>query len=303
MDYTDLNEYMGAFEGALSVRTPILKPDLRSVLLAVDGTAQDATAIALAAICAQRLGAIVHVTAGALRGFGPDEHARAEQTVELLRTQYGLQASTLMVDGKTPAKQLLAAATAESVGLIVMPAPYLQELDDLADESLSSPVDVLLAEAKAAILLVRAPQEDPAACFRRLVLPLKRAPSPKSAGWMLALAEPRGLMEMYSFAPVRAEVEEGATLTTERAIELLARDGHKAAGGMIAAAQKRASEIGAEMVFSYEDPPALPFLLKKVHERPCLTILSAPADRTSDAFHFVQDLTLGSRHPVLVVRD
>lgn len=303
MDYTDLNEYMGAFEGALSVRIPIVKPQVESLLLAVDGSNQDDTAIELAAIFAGRLQAKIHVTAGASRGFGPDELALAERTAERLRTQHALQATPLLVDGKTPAKQLLAAAGAESVGLIVMPAPYLQELEDLADESLSSPVDILLAEAKAAILLVREPMSRPSDCLHRLVLPLKRTASPKAAGWMLALAQRDGLMEMYSFAPVRGEGDTNTELSTERAVELLVRAGHKAAGAMIAAAQRCAGEIGAEMSFSYEEPPALPFLLKKVHKQACLTILSAPADRTSDDYHFVQDLTLGSRHPVLVVRD
>lgn len=300
MDYSDLNDYMGAFEGALSERPPVSKPEIASILLAVDGSNQDDTAIGLVAAFAERLQAKVHVTAGALRGLGPDEHALAERTAERLRTEHSLQAMPLMVDGKTPAKQLLAAAAAESVGLVVMPAPYLQDLEDLADESLSSPVDVLLAEAKAAILLVREPQPQPAVCLNRLVLPLKRIASPAAAGWMLALAERGAVMEMYSFAPVQAEDSE---LSTERAVELLARAGHKAAGAMIAAAQHCAQSIGAEMSFSYEEPPALPFLLKKVHAQPCLTILSAPADRTSADYHFVHDLTLGSRHPVLVVRD
>lgn len=311
MDFTDLNESMGAFEGAVSSnRARVIMPTVGTILLAIDGSDQDPTAVAIAAEMAPLLRAGIRVTMGAEGPVGDAQRAAVQRTIEHLKSQHGLDALPIFEEGKWPAQQILAAKKAANAGIIVVPAPYLQDFEALGNESLSSPIDVLLAESRVPVLLVRQPLEQPALCFQRFVLPMTiYAPALASAaGWAFSLARKDSNIELYAMADTTT-IEEATRLAgggddaeaEARSAAVLLRAEQKNASGMISAMQKKAEETGIEVTVDVEAGDTLALTLEHMKRAPCMAVLGAPLDRASHTYHHAQDVALNAKYPVLIV--
>lgn len=308
MEFDDLNQSLGAFEGAISgKKIEVKRVGAKRVLLAVDGSNQDPTAIALTQAIARAQGAKVYVVRGSDGELEPEAREQPARVAAELRAAPGpVEAEAVSVNAPGPAQQILSAAERCQAELIVAPAPYLRDVGLLGDESLSSPIDLLLAESSTPVLLVRHPVEVPEACFRRILLPLTvhLAGAGKVASWAFALLAPGGQLEVHAVADQRA---------LEQALEVVQSGGQPVAGSellraeerhvgsVIAAVQRHGKGSGANVVAEVEVGRAYKRLLEHVHSAPCLSVVGLPTERAQAAYHFAVDLALGSRYPVLVV--
>lgn len=308
MEFDDLNQSLGAFEGALSGKKIEIRPvTLRRILLAVDGSNQDPSAIALTQALARARGAKVYVVRGADGEPGPEARELPSRVAAELKAAPGpVEAEAVSANAPGPAQQILSAAQRCQAELIVAPAPYLRDFGLLGDESLSSPIDLLLAESSTPVLLVRHPLEAPEACLARVLLPLSvhLAGMGSVASWAFGVLASGGQVELHAVADQRA---------LEEALEVVGSGGARASGSellraeerhvgsVIAAVQKHGSESGAHVVAEVEVGRAHKRLLEHVHSAPCVSVVGLPAERTQAAYHFAVDLALGSRYPVLLV--
>jgi hypothetical protein len=311
MDYSDLNESMGAFESAVSSSKAHVKmPACGTILLAVDGSNQDATAIAIAAMVAPRLRAKVRVTMGSYEIDGKPDRGPAERAVAALKGRVDVEA--LYGEGPIPAVQILAVKRRLDAGLVIAPAPYIGDIGLLKDESLSSTIDVLLAEARSALLVVREPIDDVAVYFKRLLLPMT-VYSPAlaaAAGWAFSLAEGDATIDLFAVAD-RQAVETAAALTGQDASEdreatsadALRRAEQKHAGGMISAVQQKASETGVNVTVELEEGEPISLVLARLHADPAIAVVGAPLDRNDIGFHRAHGIVLGAKSPVLIARE
>jgi hypothetical protein len=310
IDVDDLNESLGAFESALTAsKVHIAEPSVAVVLLAIDGSSQDANAIAYAGLIAKRFSARVAVTIGTEGELTDEAHALAERAVDILHAEpYGLEAKTVFSAARFPGRQILECQRDLHAGLIVLPAPYLIDVDVLGDESLSSPIDLLLAESDAPLFLVRHPNSDPNACFRRIVLPMTIwVPAlGAAAGWAFRLVAPGGRIELFAVADKQAMEHAMRVLneTDDRAMtaDALLRAEHHHIGGMVSALQHRGVETGVDVDVDVAVGKALKLTLERIHGSPSIVCTGVPADRSSEAYHRIQDIVLGSHTPVLVAR-
>ncbi|MBX3246574.1 MAG: universal stress protein [Myxococcales bacterium] len=308
MDFSDLNDSLGQFESALSGEKVTLEsPAPKTILLALDGSNQDATALALAGELARRFKARVVVTRGC-EGEAPEavrEQVEAAKG-ELAAQPYGVDSAVIFKSAPLPAQQILAAQQKLGADLVVIPAPYLRDVGLLGDESLSSPIDMLLAECTAPLLLVRHPLDAPKAALRRMLIPMTvNVPAlGAAAGWAFKMVDPDGKVELYAVAD-EAAVEDARKLMgvdEELTADALLRAESKLAGGMTSAVQQKGTETGVTVVVDVAVGKALKLTLGRIHEAPCIVCTGTPLDRTTRAFNRVQNVTLGSKYPVLVVR-
>lgn len=308
MEFDDLNQSLGAFEGALSGnKIDITHVSAKRILLALDGSNQDTTATQLTRAFARAQGAKVYVMRGSDAELGPEDRDQPTRVAAELKAAPGpVEAEALTVSAPGPGQQILSAALRCQAELIVAPAPYLRDVGLLGDESLSSPIDVLLAESTIPVLLVRHPLPEPAACFERMLLPLTvhLGGLGKVASWAFCALSKGGQVELHAVADERALGEALAIVGAggERALgsELL-RAEERHVGAVIAALQKHATKSGASVVAEVEVGRAHKRLLEHVHARPCLVVVGLPTERAQPAYHFAIDLALGSRYPVLLV--
>lgn len=309
MDFADLNESMGAFESAVaSAKARVIMPTCGTVLLAVDGSSQDDTAIDLAALVTPRLRAKLRVTMGAYGDPEKADRSPVERALARLKDKFGVEATAVYEAGRAPCAQILAAQKSTDAGLIVVPGPYLDDIADLKDESLGSTVDLLLAEFHGGLLVVREPLASPELHLKRFLLPMTvYTPALASAaGWAFSLAEGEALIDLYAVADQKA-VEAAAEVTGDasdeaRSIDVLLRAEHKNAGGMISAVQQRASETSVNVNVDLDAGEPIDLTLTRLHAEPSIAVLGAPIERTADEFHRVHDIVLGAKYPVLIAR-
>lgn len=305
----EIMEGVGAFEAALIEKAIAIEtPDVRAILLAVDRSNQDPTAIAIAGEVAGRCRAAVYVIY-APEGARSAEDERYCETVaaELRAPPWKLDAHAKCVNAPLPAQQILGAAQEVKADLVVLPAPYLRDLGLIGDQSLGSPVDMLMVELAAPLLIVRQPLAEPSECFARALIAVS-APTEeigRAAGWALKLVDPRGTIELLAIAD-EAALQEAKALLDEKVArgaleaEALARAATKQAGALIAAVQKRGAEIGVGVHVEVKVGKAVEIEVAEANRRPCLVFTGTPNDRTSPAFHRAKDVALGSIYPVLV---
>lgn len=309
MDFSDLNDSLGQFESALSSEKVSLEsPSPKTILLALDGSNQDRTAIALAGELGRRFKARVVVTRGSEGGDVPDAVREQVEAVkgELAAAPYALQSDAMFQSAPLPAQQVLASQQKLGADLVIIPAPYLRDVGLLGDESLSSPIDMLLAECAAPMLLVRHPLDDPKAALARMLIPMTvNVPAlGAAAGWAFKMVDPAGKVELYAVADESA-VEDARKLLgadVELTADALLRAENKLAGGMTSAVQQKGTETGVKVVVDVAVGKALKLTLARIHEAPCIVCTGTPLDRTTRAFGRVQNVALGSKYPVLVVR-
>lgn len=307
IDLGDLNESLGAFESALSsgkVAIRISEPEVKVVLVALDGTTQDDTCVAIAVDLARRLQARLVVTAG-MKGELEDElRTRVNRVVQVLTSgESHIQIEAAFGAGATPARQILALAAKERAGLIVVSAPYLYEYEGFGDESLSGPIDCLLAESPVPLLLIREPIEDGDVCFSRLFMPMTvhTLGLGEAAGLAFKFLAEGGHIELFAVADQQALEEADAVLgeAARHTPEELLRAEQSQIGGVVSALQHRAARTGVDVRVDVAVARTLKPVLDRIHESPCIVALALPRDRTSGQFHRVHDLALGSRYPVL----
>ncbi|HET6585659.1 MAG TPA: universal stress protein [Nannocystaceae bacterium] len=303
-DFEELNDSLGSFESSRvssASQVTLVRPEAEVVLLAVDGSGQDTTAIAFAAELAGRLGARVVVTCAVDPKTG-DRASVVERAMQALAAgRTPIAASAEAPTAAAPAAQILASIATSGADVVVAPAPYGEELAVGGDESLGFAIDIMLAEIAVPLALVRQPMADPRACFEHLVVPVHVAARAcgTAASWAFRLVDPGGTLEVVSVADPRARDDDETDVPTT---DELLRAHRVRIGNLVAAVQRRGSEARVDVRVEVEVGRTIERLLAHAGSSPSLLCATLPSDRNSLAFHRAQDLVLGASYPVLLVR-
>lgn len=172
MDERALNEFESVFEAAVRPSVNIEPLAWSRILVALDGSDREASAMAVATHLAQRVGCALHLiaTRAILEG---EEEAKLRETLDLrlaAATRVAEEAK-LEVTGEvqlgSPGEILLAQLEAAPTTLLIVPTPHGGQTPD--QTTLGSTVDHLLKVSDTPALLIKAPISDPAAVFKRLL--------------------------------------------------------------------------------------------------------------------------------------
>jgi nucleotide-binding universal stress UspA family protein len=268
-----LHSSLHAFEAAMvgHVRLPAVK--LERVLLALDGSDQDATAREVAAYVAQRAGAEV-----------------------LERTD--------LATGHDVSREALASG----VQLIVLPAPFREDFAATLHDTLGSAVDIVLAEAHLPALVVRAPMTPVAPCFKDVLIPISVSgiKAALEMSWALALAPEGARLELLDVPDLSLldEVKhllgdsiDASALREEALKRAAARD----SAPVVEAAREAGAPRGVTVEARIEVGQPLAIFDQATAGRSRLVVTSLPGAPGSPEFHRARDLALRSRCPVLFV--
>ncbi len=308
-DNNSLDAAMGRFEAAVVKAKIELKPtQLDKVLLAVDRSNQDPSAIALAADIAKRSEATVHV---AFAQWGEQSPEGRDYVIECVGRvkERGAKAEAVVLPGKGERHQhILKAREALGAQLIVVPAPYGSDIDTTTgDESLSATIDSLLAEARGPLLIVRHPHEQLVESFKEVIVAatLHANESVDAARWALRLVEPSGQLTLLAVADADTVAEAAALLgdqVDKSALgeEALKRAELRAVGALASAITKRATESEINSTVDVRAGKPAKVIAQVADDKHCIVCIGRPADRTSPAWHHTIDVILNAHHPVLV---
>ena len=172
MDERALNEFESVFEGAVKPEVRIAPIVWSRILVGLDGSERETSAIDVALHLAKRVGCPVSFLATRALLEGEDEDALTLALDERLAgaqaraSELGAEAAgrvEIGVPGETLLRELQAAPTS----LIVMPTPHGGQTPD--QTTLGSTVDHLLKVSDCPALLIKAPIAAPATVFTRVL--------------------------------------------------------------------------------------------------------------------------------------
>ncbi|MEQ8764675.1 MAG: universal stress protein [Planctomycetota bacterium] len=164
---TEIDENIHLFERTLKKRTDLPEVSASRVLALSDGSNQDESVLRLAELVADRLGAeLVRRELGPGGGEAPLTDDRDRLPFEVLE----------QIDE-------------QSIGLVVLPTPFLEDYPSLGATSLGVVADVLLARSPVPMIHVRQPLEDPRAVLESGVLVCLEADpeTRRAAAWLWRL--------------------------------------------------------------------------------------------------------------------
>jgi nucleotide-binding universal stress UspA family protein len=299
--------FLGAFESArVTQAVKLERHKVSHLLLALDRSNQDREAVELTAAVAKHFGARVSVIfaegeEATGRGAAYAEHVAGE----LRAAPHRLEAELVEVKAPLPSHQILTAQARVKADLVIVPAPYLRDIGLLGDESLSSPVDMLIAESPVPLLLVRKPHAEPARAFSQILVTVSSV-GPQAvcaAEWALSLLHPGGELRVLAVADETVLGEAARLLgeTAQPTSEMFERAETRLIGGLNAALQHYASDHGINLSVDVKVGKAVPLMAEATNASQQLVCVGAPKDRTSPEFHRMHDLLLRAQSPVLIV--
>ncbi|MEE9391463.1 MAG: hypothetical protein V3W41_03055 [Planctomycetota bacterium] len=277
----DINESLGLFEAALHAKAMDLPPPVLSKLLVVlDGSDQDSAAMAFGAALGDRL--LIPIS------------TREKP------------AGTCEVNGA--AQPILDAAAKEAASLIVLPAPFGDDLHTLEDKSLSVTIDMLLLNSPLPLFVVRDSMEAPAEVLKRPLVLTDWHPERQAflGSWgahfarggnlfVLAVPDPEVL---EAIAHLAGDDEEGVEMRSA----LVDRAETRLAGSLIAALQRKGQAEDFEMIFEVKvgmEPAAEAARLAEAEDR--FIICAYKKSRGSASLGHAHATILRSRVPVLAI--
>jgi hypothetical protein len=161
------------FQEALESKPLAIHPEPHNrALLAFDGSNQDPTVLGLAMAISPALGqeAKFEIVLASESGATPKQKASLEKAKEVLGDKIR---AIHEPDRAIPAYgQILHAAQMANADLIIAPAPFLRDLEELGADSVGTVLDMLLARFSGTLLMVRLPKEAPAGLLEEWHWPL-----------------------------------------------------------------------------------------------------------------------------------
>lgn len=215
----DLQREIAGFAAArIDAPVRIERPKIARILLARDGSDQDATATAVTAALAANSGAPV-------KELSPPPAKAADVLL----------------------------AEARSDDLLVLPCPFGADYEAVGSVSLAPTLDVLLARSPCAMLLVRGPIENPARviCRPLVILQLDRHRKVNATCWAIGVAGPGGDITLLSVVDPQHRVERAELLgrylpVGDLAPEVLLSLAGARAAALVAALQRGSRELHIE---------------------------------------------------------
>ena len=306
----DIDATMDQFEAAVSAR-PLDLPEvtLRRALLALDGSNQDRAVLDVGRAVAARLGSGLVLTYAYER-----PGADAEHDSYLVRQAEQLAAGGVDIEharaegGGRAFQQILSVAEAKACDFLVLPSPYLENIDDLGRASVGTTTDVLLHRRSCPLLIVRKPAANVRERLENIVVPLNLLArhAAEAAAWSLKLAPEDGLIHLLAIVDddmletMRHLV--GQSFAADDMDEAtLAGLGRPDMAGFVAAVQRRAAAADIDCRVSIRHGDVVPAVSEFANAEPCLLVVGCGKSSGSDSYQRALALIRESANPVLVV--
>lgn len=161
----------------------------RRILLATDGSSQDALGVALVRRLATRFAAAASVV---------DAREKVAGNELAVRTAAALRGSPLPKSPGADFEQILRGVEDSHCDLVAVPCPFGRDLESVGPDSVGTVIDVLLTRSPVPILVLRRPYDPPDEVFRRvlLVLTAENEAAPAAVAWAAAMVAPGGNLRM-----------------------------------------------------------------------------------------------------------
>lgn len=294
-----LDASMKMFERVQLGEVAPIEPRLpKRILLALDGSSQDATSMAIARALGERFSAELFVLAACGGSQGVAENAVRE-----------LGRGTIVPSaGESDAfEQILAAIDLSKAELVLAPCPFGRDFEQIGPDSAGTVVDVLLARSPIPLLVIREPHEIAVPPFQSAALTLvgENRAAFDAASWAAGLMAPGGRFELVlvleeEFHDNVVRLLESMDPDAEPTSEALAAALQKAHVRLHRALQKTASELGFDYRLSVkEEEEARAFLNQDFSALSLVVVALERPHHVSEGYasHCVRV----SRQPVLVV--
>jgi hypothetical protein len=303
----ELNESRSRFEAAVGAQAvDIRKPDVQRVVLALDGSNQDAPAQRYAAMICLQTGASLAV---AFAYEGPEDDGKEKYRVDV---ESEIAASGIAVipaiarpNGSKRYRsydQLLIACDHYQAQLIVVPAPYGDDFAELGTRSVGTNLDMLMSRSTATLLVVRDPQRVSQA-VRQVVMPVTpyHPNLPIAAGWAMLLVSDEGVLDLPAVIDPGVLQAAGLTPETELTPDQFAGLTEPAQAGLIGALQRQAAERGVGCRVKLRAGEPADEILKVEGDEGRLYVISTPRAPRATAYQIAQAVVRASADPVLIV--
>jgi hypothetical protein len=294
-----VEESMDLFSRArVGAVTPVEPIRPERVLLALDGSSQDAFGIAIAGQFRERFGcalAVVDAREGDVTGELVTQSARSLDAAAEPKTEG---------DSFT---QILTAVDNSKCDLLITPCPYGRDLEAVGPDSAGTVIDVLLARSPVPVLVVRKPFEPQGELFHQVVMILtaENEVAPSAAAWAAGLIGPKGVFhlllvlerEMYeNIHALMQSIAPEMDVSIESLSHALARNYMRLHRGL----QKAAKEQGFEYKLDLQVEGEGKLIAKPDAARSTLRVLALErSDHVSEGTVLAR--IRQSLHPVLVV--
>ncbi len=307
-DDRDLEASINDFEAAVSAkRLELVPPTLETILVALDGSNQDAMTLGLAADLACRGPAKIHLIFAYPGRAEPSRDAYLDGRLRAL-VDSGIDAVAVPRgdEGVRPYEQIANAASRLDVDLLIVPAPYLEDFDELGSDSIGTTLDKLMVQARP-LLVVRQSRGDPTQSLRRVLLPLTVhvEENPVAAAWALRLVADEGIIRVIAVVEERV-LDTASDLLGEHAAGELDRE-HLAgldrpeSAGLIASLHREAQARGLGCRVSVREGDVVHRVSELATQEHMLIVTGCDTDPSSISYRSVQAIIRSASDPVLVV--
>ena len=304
----DLHEAMARFSAAANaqpIELPTFEPPAK-VLVAFDQSNQDDAVAQLAAGVCARFGATAVTT---LARPGLDVETRRKHLEAMHAKLPGVACEIApQQDDDDPADRLIDARDAAEARMIIMPAPYLEDMKTLGRDSVGSTAERVLARSKVPVLFAREPGDRVAPALGKPLVKLhvRQPEAAKALSVAFALGGTSARFSVLFVIDAGAMAEAMALLGQEvdqskLTDQALLDDAQAAAGSLVAAAQHWAADNKAALSVEFKIGSDPDVTARAGNDGGHLLVLPCPADRNSGAYSRALTVLRLSSVPVLMV--
>lgn len=304
----DLHEAMSRFKAAAQaqpIELPVIEPPAR-VLVALDQSNQDDAVAEIAREVCSRFGSTAVLTL-ANPGLNVDTYRQHLEGMKAKLPGVSCEIAPQQ-DDEDPADAILDAKRAAGAKLIIMDAPYLEDFSRLGRDSVGSTAERVLAKASVPVLFVREPRAGLAACLTKPLVKLHVRQSEAAQALAMTFklggnaAQYRVLFVVDAAAMAEAAALLGQQVDPARLTDqALLDDAQAAAGSLVAAAQRWASENKAALKVDFKIGSDPDVTAREANDGGHLLVLPCPADRNSSGYGRALTVLRLSSVPVLMV--
>lgn len=304
----ELHETMSRFKAATNV-TPIELPEIAKpakVLVVFDQSNQDEFTAKVGAQVCRWYGATAVLT---LPRPGMDMDTRRQHLESMQAKMEGVTCEIAPIqDDEDPAQRILDTKEETGCAMIIMDAPWGEDIVKLGRDSVGSTAERVLARATVPVLFTRERHADTASLFSNPLVKLhvRQAEAAKSLAHAFSLCGPRSSYRVMFVVEAAAMAEAMALLGQEvdksrLTDEALLADAQAAAGSLVAAAQRWAAENSASLQVEFKIGSDPDVTARHANDGEHLLVIPCPADRNSSAYSRALTVLRLSAVPVLMV--
>ena len=307
-DDGDLNSSINDFEAALTAkRIDLQPPEMSAILVAIDGSNQSEMTIGIGAELARRTQAVLHLASITVGAVDPGRDTVLEQHVVRL-TEAGLSAKAVArPDPSLPAyTQITRLAASVGADLIIVPAPFLEDFDELGADSVGVTLDKLMTQPLP-LLVVRQPRAVPAESLNPILFALSVyvQENPLAAAWALRIIGDGGTIQIVAVVD-DAILGVAAGLIGEHNAADLDLDHYAgldqpATAGLIAAIHRSSLQRGVQCQVVVQPGDLVGRVAELAEGQQRLIVTGCDTDPGSVSYRNVQALIRRAKDPVLVV--